>query len=210
LKKEKRAKKSPKWFNDRNEYLDEEYYKSDKDDNVFNNHILCECYNYESISYGFYSDNYFPREECENIYCRLKYKQIQTQTQIQKMKKEQEEQNIFLKTYKGCQTLDECINDLENKLKLYELKLNKLSYHNNHYCYILIKMNEDIRYLEKLIDMHNSIIFTKLVNESRRSGYIPKRLRGKRYTSNMKNRYMPFEEQRLNLDCVKYITGFIY
>ena len=34
LEKEKRAKKSPKWFNDRNEYLDEEY---DKDDNVFDN-----------------------------------------------------------------------------------------------------------------------------------------------------------------------------
>jgi hypothetical protein len=179
LEKEKRAKKSPKWFKDRNEYLDEEYYK---DDNVFDNHILCECYNYEGISYGSYSDNYFPREKCENIYCRLKYKQIQ----IQKMKKDQD---IFLKIYKGCQTLDECINDLENKLKFYSLKYS---------------------YLEKLIDMRNSIIFQKLVTEPRRSGYIPKRLRGKRYTSNMKNRYMPFEEQRLNLDCVKYITGFIY
>ena len=65
-------------------------------------------------------------------------------------------------------------------------------------------------YLEKLVNMRNSIIFKNLVTEPRRYGYIPKRLRGKRFTSNMKDKYMPIEEQKLNLDCVNYIIRFIY
>ena len=77
LEKEKRAKKSPMWFNDRNDYIYEHNSKSDQDDYVSGVQEQCDCY----YDYYYYVPEviYSPREECANLYCRLKYKQNQKQ-----------------------------------------------------------------------------------------------------------------------------------
>jgi hypothetical protein len=187
LKKENRAKQTPKWYNDRNSinYL--------SDDTDYQDNYCYEC-DYVQL-YG----DLLQKNECQNIGCRLRNKKIQVwQEDYLKQK-----QDIFLNIYKGCQTIDDHINDLKKQLEKYA---NNTIYQQVFSRLIISKK----LYLEKLVNMRNSIIFKNVVTEPRRYGYIPKRLRGKRFTSNMKNRYMPIEEQKLNLDCVNYIIRFIY
>jgi len=196
LEKEKRAKISPKWFNDRNDYIDEHNSKSNEDEYVFNDQERCLCY----YNYYYYVPEviYIPREECVNYYCRIKYKQRQ---------KIKEEHDDFFETYEGCQTIDECINDVKNLLKQYN---DQYSYQSIFRKSIISKKLIYEQYLEKLINMRNSIIFEKFVTEPRRTGHIPNRLkRGNRFTDNMKNIYMPIQEQKLNQDCIKYIIDFL-